>query len=249
MTNETQSTCMENWLASYFEGIAALNSGAYKKAVYEFESAVEIARNLELADPLTDTLVLLGDALRLLGQFEEAERTLWRAIDYSFVHWDVNRVPYGFSLGALGRLYMDQDRYEKAIWSLEWASSMLRHHRASAEPEYLSVFFALIICYLQMDEDRKADKLSRYTYDLGKLLVGPNDAASVVALAMCSGCAERLGNLRRAKILHYQLLLIMQDQKASITSDELGIVSVLDALRADGFIGPIPAVAPQTRKR
>ncbi len=110
------------------------------------------------------------------------------------------------------------------------------------------VFFALIICYLQVDEDRKADKLSRYTHDLSKLLLGPNDAASVVALAFCAGCAERLGSLRRAKILHYQLQLIMQNQKASITSDELGIIGAIDALREDGFIGSVPAAAPQTRR-
>ena len=120
---------------------------------------------------------------------------------------------------------------------------MLRHHRTSAEPDFLTVFLALITCYLEQQDFEKADKLSRYTYDLSKALVGPADAATVMAMTMCAASAEALGKQRRADILHCQIRTIMQDQKKKGASDELGIAAaMMRQLNREGVVDTRPIV-------
>ncbi len=243
MKTDIQAVSEQNWLKTFSAGIAALDAGNLKTAKKELEVAVDIARQLEMTDPLTDSLIALGDAQRMSGLYKEAEVTLRRAIDFSFKHPEKNRIPYAYSLGALGRLFIEQGRTDEAIHFLEMAVSMLRHHRASAEPEYLTVFIALITCYLETQEFEKADKLSRYTYDLSKALVGPADAATVMVMTMCAASAEALGKQRRADILNCQIRTIMQEQEKRGASDELGIAAaMLRQLNANGAVDTRPVV-------
>lgn len=233
----------QRWLETFSAGIAALDAGNLKNAKKNLEVAVDIAGQLGMTEPLTNSLLALGDAQRMSGQYHEAEATLRRAVDFSFKHPGKNRIPYAFSLGGLGRLYIEQNRTHEAIQFLEMAVSMLRHHRASAEPEYLTVYLALITCYLETREFEKADKLSRHTYDLSKTLVGPADAATVMAMTMCAASAAALGKQRRADILNCQIRTIMREQKKKGASDELGIAAaMLRQLNANGAVDTRPIV-------
>lgn len=243
MKLDTQPVSEQMWLDTFSSGIAALDAANLKSAKRDLELAVDIAGQLGMSEPLTNSLLALGDAQRMSGQYQEAEATLRRAIDFSFKHPGKNRIPYAFSLGGLGRLYIEQNRTDEAIHFLEMAVSLLRHHRASAEPEYLTVFLALITCYLETQEFEKADKLSRYAYDLSKALVGPADAATVMAMTMCAASAAALGKQRRADILNCQIRTIMQDQKRRGASDELGIAAaMLRQLNANGAVDTRPIV-------
>ena len=205
MTIDSETSDEQSWAEIFGAGIAALHGGNFKNATKYLEAAVDIAGRLGLIEPLTDSLLALGDAQRLSGQYQMAEETFRNAIDFSFKHPEGKRIRYAFSLGALGRQYIELERIDQARDLLEMTVSMLRHHRASAEPEFLTVFLALITCYLDQQDFEKADKLSRYTYDLSKVLVGPADAATVMAMTMCAACAEALGKQRRADILHCQI--------------------------------------------
>ncbi len=243
MTTDSQTMNEQTWAKTFSAGIAALDAGNFKNATRDLEAAVNIAGQLGLTEPLTDSLLALGDAQRLSGQYQKAEETLRRAVDFSFKHPAGKRIPYAFSLGALGRLYIEQDRIEQARDLLEMAVSMLRHHRASAEPEFLTVFLALITCQLEQQDFGKADKLSRYTYDLSKALVGPADAATVMAMTMCAVSAEALGNERRASILRCQIRTIMHDRNKKGASDELGIAaSMMRQLNREGVVDTRPIV-------
>lgn len=243
MKTDIQTVSEQRWLETFSAGIAALDAGDLKAAKKELEVAVDIAGQLGMTEPLTNSLLALGDAQRMSGQYKEAEVTLRRAIDFSFNHPEKNRIPYAFCLGGLGRLYIEQSRTDEAIHFLEMAVSMLRHHRASAEPEYLTVFLALITCYLESQEFEKADKLSRYTYDLSKALVGPADAATVMAMTMCAASAAALGKQRRADILNCQIRTIMREQEKKGASDELGIAAaMLRQLNANGAVDTRPIV-------
>jgi tetratricopeptide (TPR) repeat protein len=243
MTTSSQTMNEQTWAKNFSAGIAALDAGRFKKATIDLESAVEIAGQLGLTEPLTNSLLALGDAHRLAGHYQKAEETFRQAVDFSFKHPEGKRISYAFSLGALGRLYIEQDRIDQARDLLEMAVSMLRHHRASAEPEFLTVFLALITCYLEQQEFEKADKLSRYTYDLSKALVGPADAATVMAMTMCAASAKALGKQRRADILHCQIRTIMHDQRKKGASDELGIAaSMLRQLNREGVVDTRPIV-------
>lgn len=243
MTTDRQTMNEQTWAETFSTGIAALDVGSFKNATRDLETAVDIAGQLGLIEPLTNSLLALGDAQRLSGQYQKAEETFQRAIDFSFKQPEGKRIPYAFSLGALGRLYIEQDRIDQARDLLEMAVSMLRHHRASAEPEFLTVFLALITCYMEQQEFEKADKLSRYTYDLSKALVGPADAATLMAMTMCAVSAEALGKRRRADILRCQIRTIMQDRKKRGASDELGIAaSMLRQLNREGVVDTRPIV-------
>jgi|688.fasta_scaffold424718_1 tetratricopeptide (TPR) repeat protein len=243
MTTNSQTINEQTWAKTFSAGIAALDAGSFKNATKDLETAVDIAGQLGLTEPLTNSLLALGDAQRLSGQYQKAEKTFQRAIDFSFKHPEGKRIPYAFSLGALGRLYIEQNRIDQARDLLEMAVSMLRHHRASAEPEFLTVFLALITCYLEQQEFEKADKLSRYTYDLSKALVGPADAATLMAMTMCAVSAKALGKQRRADILRCQIRTIMQDRKKKGACDELGIAaSMMRQLNREGVVDTRPIV-------
>lgn len=243
MKTGSQPVSEQAWLETFSAGIAAMDAGNLKRATKDLEIAADLAGQLGLTEPFTNSLLALGDAQRMSGQYEAAEVTLRKAIDFSFKHPSENRVSYAFCLGGLGRLFIEQNRIEEAMHFLEMAVSMLRHHRASAEPEYLSVFLALITCYLEKQEYEKADKLGRYTYDLSKAVVGPADAATVMAMTMCAASAEALGKGRRARILHCQIRTIMQEQKKKGASDQLGIASaMLRQLNNQGVVDTRPVV-------
>lgn len=243
MKTNTQLVSEQRWLETFSAGIAALEAGQLKNARQNLEVAADIAGQLGLIEPLANSLLALGDAQRMSGQYKEAEVTLKRALDFSSKYPGKNRIPYAFSLGGLGRLFIEQNRTDEAIHFLEKAAGMLRRQRASAEPEYLTVFLALITCYLETQEFEKADKLSRYTYDLSKALVGPADAATVMAMTMCAASAAALGKQRRADILNCQIRTIMQNQKRKEASDELGIAAaMLRQLNASGAVDTRPVV-------
>jgi len=220
-----------------------MDAGNLKRATKDLEVAVDLAGKLGLTEPLTNSLLALGDAQRMSGQYEAAEVTLRKVIDFSFKHPGENRVSYAYCLGGLARLFIERNRMDEAMHFLEMAVSILRHHRAFAEPEYLTVFLALITCHLEKQEYEKADKLSRYTYDLSKALVGPADSATVMAMTMCAASAEALGKERRARILHCQIRTIMQEQKMKGASDQLGIAAaMLRQLDNQGVIDTRPVV-------
>ncbi len=241
MKSDTQTFNEQRWQETFTAGLAALDSGNLNVAKKELAVAIDIAEQLGMPDSLTNSLLALGDAQRMSGQYKEAEVTLRRAIHFSFKHPQTNHIPYAFSLGGLGRLYFEQNRTEQAIHYLEMAASMLRHHRQSAEPEYLTVFLALIACYMETQEFEKADKLSRYTYDLSKILVGPADAATVMAMTMCAASAAALGKQRRADILNCQIRTIMREKKGA--SDKLGMAAaMLRQLNANGAVDTRPVV-------
>lgn len=238
-----QNVNEEEWAKALNSGLTALDAGNLNKAIRELEIAVDLAGQLGLGEPYTNSLMALGDAQRMAGHYPAAEMTLRRAVEFSFDHPEGNRIPYAYSLGCLGVLYIEQGKISQAVSMLEMAVSMLRHHRASAVPEYLRVFFALITCYLEEQEFEKADKLSRYTYDLSKTLVGPADAATVMAMNMCAASAMGLGKDKRARILQSQIRTIMQEQKRRDTSDELGIAAaMLRQLNNRGVVDTRPIV-------
>ena len=213
MTSGSQTVNEQAWAETFTAGMAALDAGNLKKATKDLQDAVEIAGQLGFTDSLTNSLLALGDAQRLSRHYEKAEETFARAIEFSFKHPTGQRIPYAFSLGALGRLYIEQNKIEQARDQLEMAASILRRHRASAEPEFLTVFLALITCYLEQNDFEKADKLSRYTYDLSKSLVGDSDAATLMVMSMCAASADGLGKQRRADILRCQIRTMVSDRK------------------------------------
>ncbi|MBX9689126.1 MAG: tetratricopeptide repeat protein [Candidatus Obscuribacterales bacterium] len=207
MESEIQSN---EWSVSFNAGIAAMESGLVNDALTNLKRAVEIAQKNELKDELTDSLIALGDAHRMLGDFKNAETTLSQAVDFSFRNPGKNRLRYAYSLGAIGRLFVEQNRLDEAMHHLDIGVSILRRSRDFAEAQFLTVFFAQINCYLGKKVFDKADELATYTHDLSKDLLGANDPATVMALTMCIVTAEALGRSVRANSLRQEMALLMQ---------------------------------------
>lgn len=243
MKTDRQTVSEDRWKETFSAGLKALDKGSLVEAIKQLEVAVDIAGQLGLIEPLIDSLLALADAQRMHRQYDEAEATLKTAVEFSSKLRAKHSVSRAFCLGGLGRFYLEQNKTNDAIYLLENAVRLLRRHRHSAEPEYLTVFLALTSCYLQVQDFDKADKLSRYTYDLSKELVGPNDAATVMAMTMCAASAAALGKQRRADILNCQIRTITQVETKNGVSDKLGIAAaMLRRLRANGIIEKKPIV-------
>ncbi|MBX9719800.1 MAG: hypothetical protein K2X81_00255 [Candidatus Obscuribacterales bacterium] len=210
MESGSQSVEAADWSNAFNAGIAAMEAGKVKDALSELERATSIAQKNSFTDELTDSLVALGDAHRMLGDFKNAETVLSQAVDFSFRNPGKSRLRYAYSLGAIGRLFVEQNRLDEAMHHLDIAVSILRRSREKADANFLTVFFALVNCYLGKKIFDKADELAGYTYALSKELLGANDPATVMALTMCIITAESLGRNYRANELRQEMASLLQ---------------------------------------
>ena len=92
-------------------GIALHHSGRLRQAVRRYREALELKRG---AGPLTraNTLLSLGEALRLLGLWQEAHQVLRRAREQAQASGDYRAG--GYALLNLGDLYLESDWLEDA---------------------------------------------------------------------------------------------------------------------------------------
>lgn len=210
------------WLQCFMAGVSAMENGDAANAVRELEGAVKHATDLQFREQVVRTLLALGDAHRMLGQLAEAKSAFQQAVDHSSRLTEL-RVPYAFSLGAIGKLYLEQDLPAEALPYLQKCVDVLRRNRAVADPEFFMLFAALIICYMELNEFDKAEKLSKYALDFANEVIGPDDLAVVMALHYCALCADAIGKPRRGQILRTRIRMHMDRVDQHGASDALGV--------------------------
>ncbi len=185
------------WAENFGAGIAALEKGNFAKAARSLETACAIAEKLELTEPLSNSLIALGDAYRLAEQYDKAAEQLKKAVAFSEKFLE-DKTQYAFANAALGRLYIELDKTLEAKNAFEQAIPIFKRQRDEAEPESISAFIGLITCYLQLSDFEKGEKLAEYAADLSKKLLGPDDSTTSMVMNLWAVCAEARGKDKKA---------------------------------------------------
>lgn len=185
------------WAENFGAGIASLEKGNFAKAARSLETACAIAEKLELTEPLSNSLIALGDAYRLAEQYDKAEQTFKKAVAFSDKFLE-DKTQYAFANAALGRLYIELDKTLEAKNAFEQAIPIFKRQRDEAEPESISAFIGLITCYLQLNDFEKGEKLAEYAADLSKKLLGPDDSTTSMVMNLWAVCAEARGKDKKA---------------------------------------------------
>ncbi len=185
------------WAENFGAGIASLEKGNFAKAARSLETACAIAEKLELTEPLSNSLIALGDAYRLAEQYDKAELTFKKAVAFSDKFLE-DKTQCAFANAALGRLYIELDKTLEAKSAFELAIPIFKRQRDEAEPESISAFIGLITCYLQLSDFEKGEKLAEYAADLSKKLLGADDSTTSMVLNLWAVCAEAMGKDKKA---------------------------------------------------
>lgn len=185
------------WSENFGAGIASLEKGNFAKAARSLETACAIAEKLELTEPLSNSLIALGDAYRLAEQYDKAAEQLKKAVAFSEKYLD-DKIQYAFANVALGRLYIELDNTIEAKNAFEQAIPIFKRQRDEAEPESISAFIGLITCYLQLNDFEKGEKLAEYAADLSKKLLGTDDSTTSMVMNLWAVCAEARGKDKKA---------------------------------------------------
>lgn len=185
------------WAENFGAGIASLEKGNFAKAARSLETACAIAEKLELTEPLSNSLIALGDAYRLAEQYDKAEQTFKKAVAFSDKFLE-EKTQYAFANAALGRLYIELDKTLEAKSAFELAILIFKRQRDEAEPESISAFIGLITCYLQLSDFEKGEKLAEYAADLSKKLLGADDSTTSMVMNLWAVCAEARGKEKKA---------------------------------------------------
>ncbi|MDQ5935594.1 MAG: hypothetical protein QG574_2900 [Cyanobacteriota bacterium erpe_2018_sw_21hr_WHONDRS-SW48-000092_B_bin.40] len=185
------------WAENFGAGIASLEKGNFAKAARSLETACAIAEKLELTEPLSNSLIALGDAYRLAEQYDKAEQTFKKAVAFSDKFLE-DKTQYAFANAALGRLYIELDKTLEAKNAFEQAIPIFKRQRDEAEPESISAFIGLITCYLQLSDFEKGEKLAEYAADLSKKLLGLDDSTTSMVMNLWAVCAEARGKDKKA---------------------------------------------------
>lgn len=185
------------WAESFGAGIASLEKGNFAKAARSLETACAIAEKLQLTEPLSNSLIALGDAYRLAEQYDKAELTFKKAVAFADKFLE-DKTQYAFANAALGRLYIELDKTLEAKGAFELTIPIFKRQRDEAEPESISAFIGLITCYLQLSDFEKGEKLAEYAADLSKKLLGADDSTTSMVLNLWAVCAEAMGKDKKA---------------------------------------------------
>ncbi|CAN5480637.1 hypothetical protein BH11CYA1_BH11CYA1_42820 [soil metagenome] len=227
MTIERRAQATRTWSDAIKAGLTALESGNLSKAVKDLEGALELAGAIGTAEPIAESLLALADAYWMSGDDKKANDTFTRALDFSSEYIGPNSTFYAFSHAGKGRLLIHEGDYQQARFFLESAYKILRRNRSYREPDLIPVYLSLCTCYLELQEFENADKVSRYCYDLSKTLLGPTDAATVMAMTMCLVAARGLNKQSRVGILNCQIRTLIQGQDKNKVSDHFGIAPAM----------------------
>ncbi len=226
-----------SWFLKFSAGIEALEAMQFDKAEQELKAAVKIAEELRIGEFYINSLSALGDCQRMAGKYKEAEATISEVISFAQDYAKHDKSHLALGLGAMGQLFLEQHKTEQAVAYLERSVAVLRRMRQSLQPECLTVFFGLITCYIDNGELDKADKLSRYTLDLSKELLGTADSATLMAMTLCAAVATLSGKQTRADILNCQIRTLVRGEGGVQVSDTLGLMeSLLRQLEQSGSV-------------
>ena len=210
------------WAENFGAGVASLEKGNFAKAARSLETAVAIAEKLELTEPLSNTLIVLGDAYRLAQQYDRAEQTFKKAVAFSDKFLE-DKTQFAFSNAALGRLYIELDKTIESKDAFELAIPIFKRQRSEAEPESISAFVGLITCYLQLNDFERGEKLAEYAADLSIELLGPAASETIVVLNLWAVCAEAQGKKKKVAEIRARL-----DAPDSVPAKRKGHLQVVD---------------------
>jgi serine/threonine protein kinase/Tfp pilus assembly protein PilF len=150
----------------------------------------------------------LGDSYFGLGDYEEAERHIQRAVEIRRHVLGEDHPDYATSLNALGELYKSMDEYAKAESLLVEARDIRKRVLGEDHPDYARSLNALGLLYASMGEYAKAESLCVQARDIRKRVLGedhPDYATSLNSLALLY---ESMGDYAKAERLLVQALEI-----------------------------------------
>jgi tetratricopeptide (TPR) repeat protein len=105
---------------------------------------------MDMAPPAADrdmvrlaALVRLGEALRLLGHFPEAEDALTRAVQLADTHHPPDPTTRAMALNGLGIVFKDTQRFEQAARHYQQALMLLEQTLGSNDPELAPLYHNL----------------------------------------------------------------------------------------------------------
>ncbi|UCE61337.1 MAG: serine/threonine protein kinase [Phycisphaerales bacterium] len=140
-------------------------------------------------DPVVEASIrtTLGLVYRNLGDYDEAEGHLGRALSLRREVLGKEHADTVYSLANLGSLYRDMGRYDEAEPLLVNALNLHRTFLDHQDPRMLSSVSGLAVLYAEQQRYEEAEPLQEQALELGRLLLGdehPETLASMTNLAL-----------------------------------------------------------------
>jgi tetratricopeptide (TPR) repeat protein len=111
-------------------------------------------------------LVRLGEALRLLGQFPEAENVLKRTIQLADAQHPLDPINRAMALNGLGILFKDTQRFEQAARHYQQALTLLEQTLGPNDPELAPLYHNLAGLEHAQDQFVEGEPLARRALEL-----------------------------------------------------------------------------------
>jgi len=192
-----------SWEEKYTSGLKCIDAGTPDKAIQHLNEAVAIAEKLDAEEPHMHSMLSLGDAYKISGDYEAAKQ-IYRKVIFRASNGSDFRAVAAIAHGALGMVCMGQQDAEQALVELEIAVKMIKRLRDDRLPEFAPIIMGLAGVHMELQDFESADKVCRYAYDFAKDVLGPHDACTIATMNLCALCADILGKSKRAEILRCQ---------------------------------------------
>lgn len=226
-----------SWEEKYTSGLESIGDGSPDKAIHHLKEAVAISEKLDAAEPYMHSMLSLGDAYKISGDYEAANQIYRKVILRASNSSDL-RAFAAIGQGALGMLCMGRQNSGQALVELESAVAMIKRLRDQRLPEFAPIIMGLAGVHMELQDFESADKVCRYAYDFAKEVLGPHDACTIATMNLCALCADVLGKPKRAAILRCQIReAIRKMERGGL--DQLGVARALPGLFDDGILDKI----------
>jgi tetratricopeptide (TPR) repeat protein len=129
-------------------------------------------------------LVRLGEVLRLLGQFPEAEDALKRAVQLADTHHPPDPINRAMALNGLGIVFKDTQRFEQAARHYQQALTLLEQTLGPNDPELAPLYHNLAGLEHAQDQFVEGEPLARRALQLRAAHEGLETTGAAADLAV-----------------------------------------------------------------
>ena len=129
-------------------------------------------------------LVRLGEALRLLGQFPEAEDALKRAVQLADTQHPPDPINRAMAINGLGIVFKDTQRFEQARQHYQQALTLLEQNLGPNDPELAPLYHNLAGLQHAQDQFVEGEPLARRALELRAAHEGLETTGAAADLAV-----------------------------------------------------------------
>lgn len=161
------------WFETFRAGFEAQHTNRLEEAVVLLERAVNIAIQQRLStEQILHTYLAYGLALTDSNKMDEAERVLRRAANFSEQNGRQYKQIHMMLFAELGMLLLARKEFAESRTLFEKSIEIHRKRGIKMDAEFLSVYSALLFCYVSLEELGKAVVFGRKALEASRRLHG-----------------------------------------------------------------------------